>query len=186
MHLSCLEQKIIRDRRDEPSIKCYTCGENYKISVQFRFKFEKDRCMSGRSVGHIFEIFMLIVMMACFSLVCWMNFSHQLKIEADHDKHPHHRDHVSKTSQVILGIMCLLTLASVPLTIHRIYTRYVDTHVEHTYHFYIVRLRTMITHAKCILFIIILMSKPVALSSLISYIYIYILLVCICLILLSC
>jgi len=72
VHCSCLQRWIITrpnndQRNDQQSndsrFVCEICHTQYRIQVEYRFKFSWSRCCSSQSLGHTFELVVLFIMM---------------------------------------------------------------------------------------------------------------------------
>jgi hypothetical protein len=64
LHKECLSA-VYANKETDDLPRCPACFDTYRVSVKNTFRFTWNRVCTCRSIGHMFEIVMIICMIAC-------------------------------------------------------------------------------------------------------------------------
>jgi len=152
VHHGCLEREFSKhDADDNDAPRCPSCHRAYRLRVRYHFSFLWRRMLSTRSLSHLFEMMVVLIMMMCVGVVVWqwiVNRSpsqtplytyEQSSDDSDSDDGGlHHNGDKSSISMrgitdydqeesravYIIYALLLVTVAMIPLTIRKVYLRW--------------------------------------------------------------
>lgn len=111
VHVHCIEKLSENHESDEP-LRCSQCHHVYKVSIQYRFVFAWTKFLSCRSLAHMVELVVVVLMVLCGGFTLYL-FNHSPEIS-----------HTSNGNLCFIYFLCFLTMAMVPLTFKKVFDRW--------------------------------------------------------------
>ena len=126
LHKECLAA-IYATKESDDLPRCPSCHDTYRVTVRYRFMFAWHRVMTCRSVGHLFEMLIIVAMIGCglFTLHLFHQSPEYLS--------KHRRGH-EKTdfASYLIYFLFAVTMCLVPFTLKKVFERWrnVNSDVE--------------------------------------------------------
>jgi len=120
VHQTCLK-KLFSENQNDEAPRCRRCHEEYHVRVEYKFAFLWTRCLTCRSLSHIFEFLLVILMLVCGGITLTaVRRSPQAQREQEADKR----------AMMVIYFLFALTLCLFPLTLRKVYQRWKKANAE--------------------------------------------------------